>query len=62
MRSPVERDPWCVIGAGPSGLAALIAWCFQAQLPAIRGQHELVEEVMAEVRRERAARGLETDR
>jgi len=23
MRSPVERDPWCVIGAGPSGLAAL---------------------------------------
>jgi len=51
---------WHLVGG--IGLAALIAWCFQAQLPAIRGQHELVEEVMAEVRRERAARGLETAR
>jgi len=48
---------WHLIGG--IGLAAVIAWCFQAQLPAIRGQHELIDAVMAEVRRERASRGLD---
>jgi hypothetical protein len=48
---------WHLIGG--IGLAAVIAWCFQAQLPAIRGQHDLIDEVMADVRRERAARGLD---
>jgi len=49
---------WHLVGG--IGLAALIAWCFQAQLPAIRRQHALIDEVMQEVGRERAARGLET--
>ena len=49
---------WHLVGG--IGLAALIAWCFQAQLPAIRRQHALIDEVMDDVRRERAARGLET--
>jgi hypothetical protein len=48
---------WHLIGG--IGLAGVIAWCFQAQLPAIRGQHELIDEVMVGVRRERAARGLD---
>jgi hypothetical protein len=50
---------WHLIGG--IGLGGLIAWCFQAQLPAIRGQHELIEEIMGEVRKERAARGLDTE-
>lgn len=49
---------WHLVGG--IGLAAVIAWCFQAQLPAIRRQHDLIDEVMVGVRRERAARGLET--
>lgn len=44
---------------GGIGLAAAIAWCFQAQVPTIRRQQELIDDVMAAVRRERAARGLE---
>jgi hypothetical protein len=52
-----EWVSWHLIGG--IGLAAVIAWCFQAQLPAIRGQHELIDEVMVGVRRERAARGLD---
>jgi len=44
---------------GGIGLAGVIAWCLQAQVPAIRRQHELIDEVMAAVRRERAARGLD---
>lgn len=44
---------------GGLGLAAVIAWCFQAQLPAIRGQQILIGDVMEEVRRERLARGLD---
>lgn len=52
-----EWVSWHLIGG--IGLGAVIAWCFQAQLPAIRGQHALIDEVMAEVRRERAARGLD---
>jgi len=44
---------------GGLGLAAVIAWCFQAQLPAIRGQQSLIGDVMDEVRRERLARGLD---
>jgi hypothetical protein len=44
---------------GGLGLAAVIAWCFQAQLPAIRGQQALIGDVMEEVRRERLARGLD---
>ena len=50
---------WHLVGG--IGLAAVIAWCFQAQLPAIRGQHELIDEIMGEVRRERAARGLDVE-
>jgi hypothetical protein len=44
---------------GALGLTAAIAWCFQAQLPGIRRQHELIDEVMALVRRERQRRGLD---
>ncbi len=46
---------------GGIGLAAAIAWCFQAQVPAIRGQHALIDDVMDEVRRERTARGLDVE-
>jgi hypothetical protein len=49
---------WHLVGG--IGLACLIAWCFQAQVPQIQRQHELIDDVMAEVRRERAARGLDT--
>lgn len=44
---------------GGIGLAALIAWLFQAQVPRIRGQQDLIDDVMSAVRREREARGLE---
>jgi len=44
---------------GGLGLAAVIAWCFQSQLPAIRGQQSLIGDVMEAVRRERLARGLD---
>ena len=46
---------------GGIGLAAAIAWCFQAQLPQIRLQHVLIEEVMTEVRDSRRRRGLDVD-
>ena len=46
---------------GGIGLAAAIAWCFQAQLPQIRLQHVLIEEVMTEVRDSRHRRGLDVD-
>ena len=46
---------------GGIGLVALIAWCFQAQLPQIRLQHVLIEEVMTEVRDSRRRRGLDVD-
>lgn len=46
---------------GGIGLAAAIAWCFQAQLPGIRRQHALIDEVMEAVRRERLARGLDAE-
>ena len=46
---------------GGIGLAGLIAWCFQAQVPTIRHQQELIDEVMQAVRRERSARGLDVD-
>ena len=46
---------------GGLGLAAFIAWCFQAQVPKIRRQQELIDDVMAAVRRERAARGLDVE-
>lgn len=49
---------WHLVGG--IGLACLIAWCFQAQVPIIRRQHELIDDVMVEVRRERVARGLDT--
>ena len=42
-------------------LVALIAWLFQAQLPTIRRQHELVEEMLGVVRDARRARGLDVD-
>ena len=46
---------------GGLGLAAAIAWCFQAQVPTIRRQQELIDEIMRAVRRERADRGLDVD-
>jgi len=44
---------------GAIGLVAAIAWCFQSQLPQFRRQHALIEEVLAEVRAVRLARGLD---
>lgn len=46
---------------GGLGLAAAIAWCFQAQVPTIRRQQELIDDVMRAVRRERTARGLDVE-
>lgn len=46
---------------GAIGLAAVIAWCFQSQLPRIRRQQALIEEVLSEVRDIRRARGLEVE-
>lgn len=46
---------------GAIGLAALIAWCFQSQLPRIRRQQALIEEVLADVREIRRSRGLEVE-
>ena len=46
---------------GGLGLAAAIAWCFQAQMPAIRGQQRLIDDIVEEVRRERLARGLDVE-
>jgi hypothetical protein len=54
-----EWVTWHLVGG--IGLAALIAWCFQAQLQPIREQHLLIEAVMAAVRRERTARGLDVE-
>jgi hypothetical protein len=42
-------------------LVAAIAWCFQAQLPNMRRQHELIEAVLGEVRAVRKARGLDVE-
>ena len=44
---------------GAMALAALIAWCFQSQLPRIRRQQALIEEVLDEVRVIRRDRGLD---
>jgi hypothetical protein len=44
---------------GALGLTAVIAWCFQSQLPKIGRQHELIDDVMAAVRAERQRRGLD---
>jgi len=52
-----EWATWHLVGG--IGLAAVIAWCFQAQLQPIRDQHDLIDEIMADVRRERVARGLD---
>jgi len=46
---------------GALGLMGVVAWCFLAQVPGIRRQHELVEEVLDEVRAVRAARGLDVE-
>ncbi|NBT13234.1 MAG: hypothetical protein EBS56_06590 [Planctomycetia bacterium] len=46
---------------GALTLVALIAWLFQAQRPTMRRQHELIEEVLADVRAIRAARGLDVE-
>ena len=46
---------------GAMALAALIAWCFQSQLPRIRRQQALIEEVLGEVREIRRARGLDVE-
>ena len=50
---------WHLVGG--LGLAGAIAACFQAQLPAIRGQHALIDDVMDEVRSVRLARGLDVN-
>jgi len=54
-----EWVTWHLVGG--IGLAAVIAWCFQAQVQPIRDQHELIEAVMAAVRHERTARGLDVE-
>ena len=46
---------------GAMALAALIAWCFQSQLPRIRRQQALIEEVLGEVREIRRDRGLDIE-
>ena len=46
---------------GGIAIVAAIAWCFQSQVPQIRGQHELIESVLADVRAVRRSRGLDTD-
>jgi len=46
---------------GGLSLAAAIAWCFFAQLPRIRRQHELIDAVMAEVRASRRRLGIDTE-
>lgn len=46
---------------GGMALAALIAWCFQSQLPRIRWQQNLIEEVLDEVRVIRRDRGLDVE-
>jgi hypothetical protein len=58
-RGSAEWVTWHLVGG--LGLAAAIAWCFQAQLPGIRGQQDLIEDVMTAVRRERQARGLDVE-
>jgi hypothetical protein len=46
---------------GGISLVAAIAWCFQAQLPNMRRQHALIEEILGEVRAVRKARGLDVE-
>ena len=46
---------------GAMARAALIAWCFQSQLPRIRRQQALIEEVLDEVRVIRRDRGLDVE-
>ena len=46
---------------GGLGLAAMIAWCFQSQVPQLRLQQGLIEEVMDEVRESRRKRGLDVE-
>jgi hypothetical protein len=58
---PGTRDWVTAHLIGGLTLAAAIAWCFQAQLPKIRSQHALIEDVMAEVRDARRRRGLDTE-
>lgn len=42
-------------------IVAGIAWCFQSQLPNIRRQHVLIEDIMSDVRTARLGRGLEIE-
>ena len=44
---------------GALALTALIAWCFQSQLPRIRRQQALIEEVLGGVQAIRRDRGLD---
>lgn len=46
---------------GAIALTALVAWCFQSQVPRIRRQQLLIEDVLARVREIRRSRGLEVD-
>lgn len=46
---------------GGLGIGAAIGWCFLGQLPKIRAQSRLIDDVMQAVRREREARGLDVD-
>jgi hypothetical protein len=46
---------------GSLACVAVIGFCYQAQMSAIRGQQRLIDEVLAAVRAIRIARGLETE-
>lgn len=46
---------------GSLACGALIGFCYQAQMSAIRGQQRLIDEVLAAVRDIRVARGLEIE-
>lgn len=50
---------WHLVGG--LGIGAAIGWCFLGQLPKIRAQSGLIEEIMRAVRAERKARGLDVD-
>ncbi len=47
---------------GGIAFVALIAWCFQSQVAIIRRQHGLIEDVLAEVRTVREAKGLDVEK
>jgi len=46
---------------GGLGIGAVIGWCFLGQLPRIRAQSGLIDDVMQAVRQAREARGLDVE-